>query len=79
MRPCGSTIALVDRRVVRMPRSGLSRCVFALALVACTARAGDGSPDPVFGDGGQVTILRPPDAATATAPTGDVAALPDGR
>jgi uncharacterized delta-60 repeat protein len=79
MRPCGSTIALVDRRGDGMPRSGLSRCVFALALVACTARAGDGNPDPAFGDGGQVTILRPPDAATATAPTGDVAALPDGR
>lgn len=62
-----------------MPRSGLSRCVFALALVACAAQAGDGNPDQDFGDGGQVTILRPPDAATATAPTGDVAAMPDGR
>jgi len=52
---------------------------FALAVAAQAACAADGDPDPFFGDGGQVTIERPPGAATSSAPLGDVGALVDGR
>jgi len=53
-------------------------CAFVV-VAAQSAIAADGDVDLSFGDGGQLTIARPPGAPTAPTPTGDVAALADGR
>ena len=55
-----------------------SACAVAFVLFPSLTLAADGDVDLSFGDGGQVTIERPPFAPTAPTPTGDVLALDDG-
>jgi len=58
------------------------RGVWAIALGLCAAArvaAIEGDPDPAFGGNGQLTIQRPAGWPTSTNPTGDAAALSDGR
>jgi hypothetical protein len=50
----------------------------ALLLGSPVALAADGDVDLSFGDAGQVTIARTPDAPTSPTPTGDAIALADG-
>ena len=49
------------------------------ALQGAAALAEDGDTDPAFGDGNQVTFVRPVESGNGQTWVGDVATLPDGR
>jgi uncharacterized delta-60 repeat protein len=53
--------------------------IFASLAPHARAQPVDGDPDPGFGDGNQVTLVRPVEFGNGQAWVGDVAALPDGR
>lgn len=58
-----------------------TRALVAWFLAACAlgAHSADGDLDPGFGDGHQVTQVRPVEFGNGQAWVGDVATLPDGR